>query len=112
MLKGFAALKTRLPPDVPGWTRVEPVAHDSLLQLQVNGALGPVGAVAARRGGAIVLVPFGIRDPISVRANGAVQVEVIHPGNGTIITEQTLSGGERLPLPAKPAAYVIVGRGQ
>jgi hypothetical protein len=112
MLKGFAALKTRIPPDLPGWSRVEPVAHDNLLQLQVDGALGPIGAVAARRGGAIVLVPFGIRDPISVRASGGAEVEVIHPVNGTIITAHTLSTGERLPLPDKPAAYVIVGRGR
>ena len=110
MLHGFAALKKQLPADLPGWSRVDPTAETNPLRLQTDGALGPVDVAAARQGGRVVLVPFGIRDTLSVHARDAIRVEVLHPGTGAVIADRTLAAGERFSLPGKLTAFVIVGR--
>ncbi len=109
MLHGFAALKQHLPADLPGWSRVHPTAETNPLRLQTDGALGPVDVAAARQGGRIVLVPFGVRDALSVHASDAIRVEVRHPGTGAVIADRTLAAGERFSLPRNLAAFVVVG---
>jgi hypothetical protein len=110
MLHGFAAMKKHLPADLPGWSRVNPTAETNPLRLQTAGALGPVDVAAARQGGRVVIVPFGVRDALSVHASDAIRVEVLHPGTGAVIADRTLAGGERFSLPRTLTALVVIGR--
>jgi hypothetical protein len=110
MLNGFAALKQHLPADLPGWSRVDHAAPGNLLRLQTDGALGPLDVAAARQGRELVIVPFGIRDAVSLHASEAARIEVLHPGTGVVIADRTLAAGERWAPPRPLPAFVAIGR--
>ncbi|RPH64600.1 MAG: hypothetical protein EHM89_01300 [Acidobacteria bacterium] len=108
MLRGFAALKGRLPADLPGWSRVDLEAANSPLRLESSGARKLVDVAAAQNGTAMALVPFGLRDETTLIANLPVRIEVLHPVTGMVLDERALQRGGRMPLPANPAALVIL----
>jgi hypothetical protein len=107
MLKGFAALKRRLPPDLPGWSRFDGAAAQSPVRLHASGKRNPVDIAAAWNRKTVVLVPFGIRDALVIDARASVRVEVFHPVTGAMLAEATLKSGHRMPLPNLEALLVI-----
>jgi hypothetical protein len=110
MLDGFAALKRRLPGDLPGWSRLDVNAVDSPLRLEPADAQKVIDVAGAQNGQAMILVPFGLRETTTLIANLPVRVEVIHPVTGIVIVERTLLRGGRLSLPANPPAAVILAQ--
>jgi len=110
MLRGFAALKRYLPPDLPGWSRFDVTSSEAVLQIRTGGVRKPVEIAAARRGDEFVIVPFGIGDPLVLHTSLPVHVEVRHPVTGAQIAQQTLTGGGRMPLPPEVAALAIIAR--
>jgi hypothetical protein len=110
MLDGFAALKRRLPGDLPGWSRLDVNAVDSPLRLEPADAQKVIDVAGAQNGQAMILVPFGLRETTTLIANLPVRVEVIHPVTGIVIVERTLLRGGRLSLPASPPAAVILAQ--
>jgi hypothetical protein len=107
MLDGFVALKRRLPPDLPAWTRVDVRAADSPLRLDPADGHKVVDVAAAQNGKVMILVLFGLRDTTTLIANLPVRIEVAHPVTGMVIDERMVQRGGRLTLPANPPALII-----
>lgn len=111
LLQAFAAMKTYLPADLSGWSRFDATVADGPAQIQTaSRGRRPVDIAAARRGDEFVVVPFGIRDQLLLQVAAAVRVDVIDPGTGTRLAQESVARGGRMRLPADVDALVIIGR--
>ena len=111
LLQAFAAMKQYLPPDLSGWSRFDASSAEGPAQIQAaTPEREPVDVAAARRGDEFVVVPFGIRDRLSLQVAAASRVEVIHPATGERLLQQRLARGGKMELPAGVDALVIIGR--
>ncbi|MFB3855505.1 MAG: hypothetical protein ACE148_17035 [Vicinamibacterales bacterium] len=128
-LRGLAAVKALLPPDLPQWTR-EPAAsprapftvdllRSTSLPLGRTGApgaggagraggQGAVGAFSGTSGSEAVTLVFGIRRQVDLTARRPMSVELVRLPGGVVVERKSLGEGETLRLDEAKGAWVIL----
>ena len=109
-LRGIAAAKAYLPPDLANWRRHDvgeashPVAE--LAPAIEAGALR--GAYAASAGGRFVAVVVGVGRPLDVRTTRTCTVDIRVPLSGEPIARRSVNRGEAFTLSGSEA-FVLIG---
>jgi hypothetical protein len=111
--EAFRAMKTYLPPDVPGWKQLaDPDAAASVAVVGSAGAAGTRHGPALRvfvnaRDPQILMLPVAVRGVAKLQARTNVVVQVRDPGTGQRVMEQALEAGTTVDLPPAPVCVIL-----
>lgn len=109
-LRGIAAARAYLPPDLANWRRhdVDEASHPVAEFAPAIDAGALRGAYAASSGGRFVAVVVGVRRPFDVRATRGCTIEVRLPLSDAPVAQRRVDRGEAVTL-SGGEAFVLTG---
>jgi hypothetical protein len=119
----FGALLRILPPDLPNWSRHDGKRPEAPLRVFADGKVdrywteknlagdGCLMNAGSRRGDDFICIPIGIQPGgLQVEASTPVRFKVLDPLSTEELSSAALKSGERLRLPSRSGALMILGR--
>jgi hypothetical protein len=109
----FAAMQKLLPGDIANWTAHNCAEPGAPLRLITDAdAPAPPRLLACTRGNDLVALAFALdhADRAQVRAQRDIDVELMDPLSGQVVSRQQRRAEQQLSIPPGAAAYFIKGR--